>query len=90
MQPDNRIYFDPPVTEAKAFAAKKGQKAKDALGKVASLVPGEILGAYGAALGALPTFNADWQPRIGLTCYVLGILGTWSRLICFWSILTPK
>jgi hypothetical protein len=39
-----RIYFDPPVTEASSFAATAGEKTKDALGKIAQLIPGEILG----------------------------------------------
>jgi hypothetical protein len=73
---DSRIYFDPPVTEAAAFGATKGAKAKGALGKIAQLIPGEILGAYGAALGTLSLFDPAHQPWIGLTCFILGILGT--------------
>jgi hypothetical protein len=75
MPPDNRIYFDPPVTEPIAFGVEKGKKPKDALAKIAQLIPGEILGAYGAALGTLPLFGAA-QLWVGLGCFVLGIIGT--------------
>ena len=73
---DTRIYFDSPVTRAESFAATRGASAKEALAKIAQLIPGEILGAYGAALGTLPLFTAAQQPWIGLVCYVLGIAGT--------------
>jgi hypothetical protein len=73
---DTRIYFDPPVTEPRAFAASKGEKTKDGLSKLAKLVPGEILGAYGAALGTLPLFSSTAQPWVALACFLLGIVGT--------------
>jgi|ERR1700730_3777376 len=73
---DSRIYFDAPVTESTAFSAAKTAKAKDALGKIAQLIPGEILGAYGVALGTLPLFDAAQQPWVGLICFLLGIVGT--------------
>ena len=76
MSLDSRIYFDPPVTEGESFGAQKGVRAKDALSKIAQLIPGEILGAYGAALGTLPLFSAAQQVWVGLTCYLLGIVGT--------------
>ena len=72
---EGRIYFDPPI-KAAAFAAKKGEKAKGALGKLAQLIPGEVLGAYGAALGTLHFFEPAQQPWIGLTCFILGIICT--------------
>ncbi len=64
MQLDSRIYFDPPVAEATTFSVQKGAKAKESLGKIVQLIPGEILGAYGAALGTLPLFNAADQAWI--------------------------
>jgi len=73
---DSRIYFDPPATEAAAFAATKGTKAKGALGKLAQLIPGEVLGAYGAALGTLSLFDPAHQRWVGLTCFILGIICT--------------
>jgi hypothetical protein len=74
--PDRRIYFDPIVTASTTYSVRKGEKAKDALAKIAQLVPGEILGAYGAALGTLPLFSAAQQVWVGLICFLLGILGT--------------
>jgi len=69
-----RIYFDPPATDATSFSAATGEKAKDALGKIAQLIPGEILGGYGAALGTVPLFaHQNW---VALACFVLGVLGT--------------
>ena len=73
---ESRIYFDPPATEAAAFSSTKGEKAKGALGKLARLIPGEVLGAYGAALGSLSLFAPAHQPWVGLTCFVLGIIST--------------
>ena len=70
---EGRIYFDPPI-KAAAFAAKKGEKAKGALGMHEQLFPGEVLGAYGAALGTLHFFEPAQQPWIGLTCFILGII----------------
>ena len=75
MPSDSRIYFDPPLKPA-AYSAKPGEKTKDGLAKIAQLVPGEILGAYGAALGTLPLFSASQQPWVGLACFILGIIGT--------------
>ena len=74
--PNGRIYFDPPVTQSTTFSAAKGERTKDALGKIGKLIPGEILGGYGAALGTLPLFSVTQQPFVGLVCFVLGILGT--------------
>lgn len=83
----NWIYFDPPKTPEMGFAsgAKSGSDvAKDAVGKIAQLIPGPILGAYGAALGTLPLFSAAEQPLVGLLLYVLGIFG--SAWIVYWDI----
>jgi hypothetical protein len=52
----NWIYFDQPVDKTIPFAPKKAGNAKDALGKIARLIPGPVLGAYGASLGTLPLF----------------------------------
>lgn len=68
------IYFDPPPTAA--FVNSRRDKAKDAIGKIAQLVPGPILGAYGAALGTLPLFTPEQQPWVGVVLFALGILGT--------------
>lgn len=76
LEPDTRIYFDPSVTEPRAFTVTKGEKTKETLGKIAKLIPGEILGGYGAALNALPLFKPAEQPWIALACFVLGIVGT--------------
>ena len=73
---NTRIFFDPPVTKATTFSAKKGEKTKDGLSKIAKLIPGEILGAYGAALGTLPLFSATQQPWVASICFLLGIIGT--------------
>ncbi len=72
----DRFYFDPPVTSATAFAATEKDKAKDFLAKVGQLVPGEILGAYGSALGAVPLWSPAAQPWVALACFLLGLLGT--------------
>lgn len=76
MHPDKRIYFDPPVTEAEAYVARKAQKAKDVLDKIGRLIPGEILGAYGMGLAALPTFSGTVRPWVGVGWFVLGIAAT--------------
>ena len=72
----NRVYFDPPATEATSFAARKGDKTKDALAKIAQLIPGEILGGYGAALSTVPLFRGAQQPWVALGCFILGVIGT--------------
>jgi hypothetical protein len=71
----SRIYFDPLATEAKTFSATN-DKAKDALGKIAQLIPGEILGGYGAALSTVPLFPAQSQQWVALGCFILGVVGT--------------
>jgi hypothetical protein len=50
MEPDSRIYFDPPVDQPRAFGGQRGGAAKRYLQKVAKLVPVEIVGAYEAAM----------------------------------------
>jgi hypothetical protein len=72
----DRIYFDPSVTGGRAFAATSGEKTKEALAKIGQIIPGEILGAYGAALGAVPLWGKPSQPWIALFCFLLGLVGT--------------
>jgi len=76
MTPDTRIYFDPPVTEGATFAVSREAKTKDTLEKIGKLIPGEILGAYGAALGTLPLFNSKERLWVGAACFILGMIGT--------------
>lgn len=76
MDPDKRIYFDPPATEAKTFSATRGAQAKDLLAKIARLIPGEILGAYGFGVTTLPTFDASVREWVGIGWFIAGILGT--------------
>jgi hypothetical protein len=77
MEQDSRIYFDKPVTEAKAFSGRKGRQAKEFLEKVAKLVPVEIVGPYKASIlfvdGIQPATLHIWG-YWGL--FVLGFLGT--------------
>lgn len=72
----NWIYFDPPTTSSLSFASNRGDRTKDALGKIARLIPGAVLGAYGAGLGTLPLFSNKQQPWVGLILFLLGIIGT--------------
>ena len=73
----NWIYYDPPVNpQGAAFAPKKEERTKDALGKIARLVPGPVLGAYGASLGTLPLFKVQEQHWVGLALFILGMVGT--------------
>ena len=75
----NWIYFDPPVERDLTFTGRRETKpdnTKDAIGKIARLIPGPVLGAYGAALGTLPLFSPDQQRWVGLLLYLLGIIGT--------------
>ena len=68
------IYFDRP--DDLAFHTPDQGRAKDAVGKVAQLIPGPVLGAYGAALGTLPLFSPIQQPWVGGGLFLLGIAGT--------------
>jgi hypothetical protein len=71
-----RIYFDPPATEATTFAADGDSGVKEALTKVAQIIPAEILGAYGSALGTVPLWSTTAQPYVAGCCFLLGFLGT--------------
>lgn len=73
---ESRIYFDPPVDGGRTFAKKPDEAVGDALGKVAQIIPGEVLGAYGAALGVLPLFDQSQRPLVGMICFVLGMVAT--------------
>lgn len=75
----NWIYFDPP-SQKLGFAAPKKNPTKDALGKIAQLIPGPVLGAYGAALATLPLFTVAEQLWVGLGMFILGMAGT------FWMV----
>lgn len=61
MARDPRIYFDPPKPRADQPAVKsgtgeeKGSPALKYLGKVAMLIPAEIVGAYQCAIGIIGT-----------------------------------
>jgi hypothetical protein len=73
----SRIYFDPPVTDAQAMAGEKGATTKQALQKIAQLVPVEIVGGYEAAVlfvGAVKP--ASLQIWIYWLLFWLGLLGT--------------
>lgn len=70
------IYFDTPKPTELGFAGSEESGAKDAIGKIAQLVPGPVLGAYGAALGTLPLFSESQQAWVGVGLYVLGIAAT--------------
>jgi len=72
----NWIYFDPPAPAGIEFYSPPPPTVKDAVGKIAQLIPGPVLGAYGAALGTLPLFTPGQQPWIGLGLFLLGIAGT--------------
>jgi len=75
--PDERIYFDPPVTEAKTFAARRGQAAKEFLWKIAKLVPVEIVGSYKAATLLVPGVQPlGLQLGVYWGLFVLGFFGT--------------
>ncbi|HEU5048583.1 MAG TPA: hypothetical protein VFT64_12155 [Rickettsiales bacterium] len=56
--------------------SKSGGDNYDAIDKIARLIPGEILGAYGAALNTIPLFPEQWRNLVAAACYVLGIIGT--------------
>ena len=70
------VYFDPPNEAGAAFHKERPDPAKDAVGKIAQLVPGPVLGAYGAALGTMPLFTPSLQPWIGMGLFLLGMAGT--------------
>jgi FtsH-binding integral membrane protein len=76
-QQDSRIYFDPPTTAAVTTAARRGEQSKQFLGKVAKLVPVEIVGAYKAATLLVPLIKPD---TIHIWFYwglfALGLVGT--------------
>jgi hypothetical protein len=73
----NWIYFDLPRSASLELnSAPPRSSTRDYLGKVASLVPGPVLGAYGAALGTLPLFSVSEQPIVGGSLFLFGALAT--------------
>jgi hypothetical protein len=71
----NWIYFDSPE-DLMSFSGGRVVGPRENIAKIALLIPGPILGAYGAALNTLPLFTKEQQPWVGLSLFVLGIVGT--------------
>jgi hypothetical protein len=74
--PSPRIYFDPPVTEARQSPAHD-DGTLGYLEKIAQLVPIEIVGGYKASTLLVPAIQPlRLQPLMYWGLFVLGLLGT--------------
>ena len=72
MDHDPRIYFDPDLDDAKVYSGKGASGPLKFLGKVAMMIPGEVVVGYQFIMGLIPTVpNADARPWLYLGSFIL-------------------